>query len=485
MFKSLSRVLFSGILLSSWLAFAEDIKCQASLFLTADLTAWTEAEERIAFSRILDNIDHEETMEGAVLASPSKNDPNYFFHWVRDAALVMKSFLSSDQATRWYSQFKLEKLIGRYFLFEGHLQDLPAPTGLGEPKFRADGSVFEEDWGRPQNDGPALRSLFFIKWANRLLDKGKEKWVRENLFSTMANQKTLIERDLWFVVQNWVHAGFDLWEEKNGHHFFTRYAQRRALLEGAKLARRLGDEDAFQRLVKEANSIADSLHHHLSHKDKYIISNLPVHYFPLNPHALGHGVDVSVVLTLNQNYDPDDSLFKMKNSWVLSTVHKIEESFRAEYPINRREDIPGLGIGRYPGDVFDGAKNEYGNPWFLATLGMAEYYYYLVQELQIDNRIIADDVNIDFLKKILNRDTIYIGDTVYFDKEELRLLTLKADSYVARVKFHVDEDGSMSEQFDRYTGYQRSARHLSWSYAAFLSAIKQRRALPAVLFERH
>src|SRR5688500_16671266 len=29
---------------------------------------------------------------------------------------------------------------------------------LGEPKFQADGSAFNDPWGRPQNDGPAIRA---------------------------------------------------------------------------------------------------------------------------------------------------------------------------------------------------------------------------------------------------------------------------------------------------------------------------------------
>ena len=38
------------------------------------------------------------------------------------------------------------------------------------------------------------------------------------------------------------------------------------------------------------------------------------------------------------------------------------------------------------------------------------------------------------------------------------------------------ESGDLSEQFDQTTGAQTSARHLAWSYAAFMTAIAARRA---------
>jgi glucoamylase len=35
--------------------------------------------------------------------------------------------------------------------------------------------------------------------------------------------------------------------------------------------------------------------------------------------------------------------------------------------------------------------------------------------------------------------------------------------------------GDLSEQFDQKSGAQSSARHLAWSYAAFISAVVARR----------
>jgi glucoamylase len=43
------------------------------------------------------------------------------------------------------------------------------------------------------------------------------------------------------------------------------------------------------------------------------------------------------------------------------------------------------------------------------------------------------------------------------------------------VRAFTPQSGDMSEQFDQRTGEQASARHLAWSYAAFLTAVAARR----------
>jgi glucoamylase len=49
------------------------------------------------------------------------------------------------------------------------------------------------------------------------------------------------------------------------------------------------------------------------------------------------------------------------------------------------------------------------------------------------------------------------------------------DQFLEVIKTHVDAEGSMSEQFDRVTGYMRGAEDLTWSYGAFLQAARARK----------
>jgi glucoamylase len=53
------------------------------------------------------------------------------------------------------------------------LGNLSNGAGLGEPKYDINITVFNEPWGRPQPDGPALRASAFIAYGNHLLAKGQ------------------------------------------------------------------------------------------------------------------------------------------------------------------------------------------------------------------------------------------------------------------------------------------------------------------------
>jgi glucoamylase len=45
------------------------------------------------------------------------------------------------------------------------------------------------------------------------------------------------------------------------------------------------------------------------------------------------------------------------------------------------------------------------------------------------------------------------------------------------VRAFTPPNGELSEQFDRRTGSQTSAKHLAWSYAAFISCVTARQAV--------
>jgi glucoamylase len=47
------------------------------------------------------------------------------------------------------------------------------------------------------------------------------------------------------------------------------------------------------------------------------------------------------------------------------------------------------------------------------------------------------------------------------------------DAMLAAVIYHSDHL-ELSEQFDGVTGYEKSVKNLTWSYAAFLSAVRAR-----------
>src|SRR5262249_41973646 len=53
----------------------------------------------------------------------------------------------------------------------------------------------------------------------------------------------------------------------------------------------------------------------------------------------------------------------------------------------------------------------------------------------------------------------------------------RGDAFLETVRAYTPDNGELSEQFDQRTGAQTSARHLAWSYAAFISSVAARRAV--------
>ena len=51
------------------------------------------------------------------------------------------------------------------------------------------------------------------------------------------------------------------------------------------------------------------------------------------------------------------------------------------------------------------------------------------------------------------------------------------DAFLETVRAFTPASGDLSEQFDQRTGEQTSAKHLAWSYAAFISCVTARRAV--------
>jgi glucoamylase len=97
-----------------------------------------------------------------VVASPSTVNPNYYYSWRRDSALVFKTLI--DQYTSGQDD-TLGPLIDDYIAAEAKYQQVPNPSGseltggLGEPKFYVNITAFEGPWGRPQ------RGEFFFSMA--------------------------------------------------------------------------------------------------------------------------------------------------------------------------------------------------------------------------------------------------------------------------------------------------------------------------------
>jgi len=61
----------------------------SAVALPQDFEAWVDKHRQQSLELLLKNISPPATALGVVVASPSKVKPDYWYHWVRDAALVM------------------------------------------------------------------------------------------------------------------------------------------------------------------------------------------------------------------------------------------------------------------------------------------------------------------------------------------------------------------------------------------------------------
>lgn len=448
------------------------------------LNQWIQGQFRVSTLALLKNISPAGTAPGVVVASPSRQDPDYYFHWVRDAALVMDSVVTMyERAPNAADKARFFKLLSDYVELSRRNQLTPNPSGgagemgLGEPKFNVDGSAFTGPWGRPQNDGPALRVNTLARLARILIAEGKSDWVRAKLYDGKSPTQSVIKTDLEFLGKYWTVPSFDLWEEIQGQHFYTRMAQRKALLVGAQLAQQLNDPQAAHWYLIQARHLEQELAKHWLPQRNLIATTLD------RVAGIDYKVsqlDVAIVLGVLHG-NTGDGFFAASNDMVLASVQQLKRRFDESYLINsRKEDFEGqpmeTAFGRYPEDRYSGTStSSLGNPWFLATNGMAELMYQIAHELRAKGRVVINRTNAAFFADVAPMLTMRNGQTIVASDTRwtplLKSLMTAGDSYLRRTRFHTSQNGSTAEQFNRDNGYMQGAHDLTWSYASFLTAV--------------
>ncbi|KAJ3399418.1 Glucoamylase, intracellular sporulation-specific [Chytriomyces hyalinus] len=450
-----------------------------------------------SYTRLLANIHP----NGAVQASPSSENPDYAYHWVRDAATVM-SAVPVANATH--------ALFWKWAAFETTLQHTQNPSSphftLGEPKFNLDGSAYTRDWGRPQNDGPATRVLALVRFAEMYLEQGGSlDKVRKYLYTPEMPALSVIKADLEYVARVWDVQGVELWEEVRGDHYHTRLVQAAALFIGARFANKMNDTGAASYYTSKAHEVYRSIESNFwSVEKEYIQSSIRVQN---GPAAKTSFLDVSVVLaaiytrhafSLAPPALSDSTMHSFDGPQVLLTALQLASKMKELYTINQIRDDLAPGIGRYTEDVYDGyTTTGLGNPWFLATLGYAELAFSLAHQFcrlgSISRSASANPLMDKALSWIL--DGGFMGQSLsspitpgisqhlsciensHEFQNLIQNLTFAGDAYIARVRAHVpDHDrevgntvGSLSEQFHRDTGFMQGAVELTWSHASFLT----------------
>lgn len=359
--------------------------------------------------------------KGSVVASPIPEsydpDPDYFFHWFRDSAIVMDALALVRDAVpgsrRLFEDFVdfslgLSRLDGRRMPPDWRAatapdfvrflrQDIANAHGdaiSAETRVNPDGTLDISDWPRPQHDGPALRALTLLHWGP----------AREAEIS-------LLKQDLAFVLTHARRPCFDIWEEEVGLHYYTLSVSEAALTAGAAwfASSDLNFSADCQREGEDLTALRQSF---WLQDDGYMRSRI------LPQGRSAKELDISVILAANHARQVCDSR-------LVATLDRLTALFRDSYAINR-ERGPGQAMGRYADDVYYS-----GGAYYFSTLGAAEFCY-------------------------------RAGDRA------------RGDAFLEIVRRFTPEGELMAEQFDQTTGVPTSAKDLAWSHAAFLTCVHAR-----------
>ena len=391
---------------------------------------------------------------GSVLASPVIADwdpePDYFFHWVRDSAIVMRSVVEmmqdstgASERDRWRRHFEnfvrfslaLCSQDGAAFVSSSHhreatrrdyrkflrpdaeLRKLAGEKLLGEPRFNADATIDFLRWSRPQYDGPALRALACLRY----LAAGGQ---------ASDDLQRLLRLDLDFTLRHADRRCIGPWEEagQNAHHYYVALVQLGALLHGGAWI----DDDAASKVAAAEKRLRAGLERHWSERLGVYAAIRDV-----TEESADDVVDAAQLLAV-LDADLPDGPHSVLDPRVQATQAAIERLFAREFAINR--DLPpgrGPALGRSRQDRYFG-----GGAWYPTTLAAAALCY---------------------------RQAARPG-------QDRTALLRRGDGFMATVRALTPADGALSEQVDRETGKQTSARHLTWSYAAFVSAARLRAA---------
>jgi glucoamylase len=380
---------------------------------------------------------------GCVLASPSCENTahvsqDYVYNWTRDAAVVAIELAHGTLPTN--------QTLVDYVQFARTCQN--AGGDFDRAAFLIDGAP-RPNWTN-QSDGPALQTLALLEMWSRL-DK-----------ATQTVAEDVIAANLNFLEGAYQGETNNLWEEEYGASFFTRAVQLRCFQ--AIMANNL--EIAVPPWLTTAIPwLQNALQSHWN--DEFYESMLPV---PAPPdYRVPYDPNIDIVMA---------SLYgavAVTDTRLLATAERLRSQWADSsspyyYPINGADQDRGIGplLGRYPGDKYDGDSDQLRNdhPWAISTCNFAELYYRLANAITTGGTIPLDANSAGFFEQLrINGSTTPTAAAV--------ALRTAGDQMLQAVIFHSDHL-ELSEQFDAWTGYEKSVSNLSWSYASFLSAVRAR-----------
>lgn len=208
---------------------------------------------------------------------------------------------------------------------------------------------------------------------------------------------------------------YDLWEERKGINTYTCSSVYAGLISAAKLSSAFGKGKLYETFYKYAQEVKEATIKHLYDNDKdRFLSRLECET-NIDQCTLDNTIDSSLYGIWHFGMLPAD------DDKVINTMRAIEEKLTIHNPIG--------GIARRENDFYNRIDpNLPGNPWFICTLWLAQYW---------------------------------------LTRKEIK----KAVPYITWVVEHTDETGLMAEQANPVSGHGESVKPLTWSHGEFVRTI--------------
>lgn len=445
----------------------------SNLVFTATSPKFSDNDFATMKSYFLQNINIQG--KGGIVASPDLKTPvgggNYSYDWERDGSITMRAFMQING----FDLSVITSNMESYIQWVLRVQNENDPFGFDvrvEPKYNLpNGDVYTGGWGRPQTDGPGLRASTLILYANALLKNGKSDYILSYLWTKDDNKYHggAIKYDLDWIINHWsTTTGFDPWEDlQDLNIFWNKMHQRKALVYGAQFATAMGDTSMAQKYTQVAADIESSI---LTHWNGNLFQE-----------TTSRPKDGAVLCAFNLGY-ADDEFLKPTDVRIAQTVSVLNDLFCSSFPINNQDtknNVPGILYGRYDGDVY-----QNGNPWVLISANLATLFYrgagYINAKKSSMSQVISDSEYSAWQKAINLQTTQSFLSSTDRDAALATSFIQAGDAVLQRIYYHVAGDNfHLAEQFDKNSGYQISAKDLTWSYADVLVALNTRKEVLA------
>jgi len=355
--------------------------------------------------------------EGAIIAA---NDHDfihfgydtYSYMWPRDGALVSATLVEvgySEISRRFFD------LCHRVITEEGYLLHKYNPDGSLASSWH--GWYLNGEKRLPvQEDETALVLWALWQHFDRFRDVEFIKPHYRGLIIRAANW--LVEyRDEGMIKPSW-----DLWEERYGIHAWTVGAVWAGLKAAARFTKIFGEEDLEELYREVADDLKKKVKKQLwSKENNCYLRSLVLEKNNFRPDAT---MDASIAgLWIFGMFDPEDQR-------IVATMEEMQRRLWVHTEVG--------GIARYENDYYHQVSSELqkvpGNPWFIATLWLAQWKIAIAQnESQLE----------------------------------------EAENLIEWAGRHAFSSGVMSEQIHPYTHEPLSVSPLTWSHASLVSTVRQ------------